>query len=273
MLADARARRPMGLALGVSIVAHVLFFAIPMHRRGEGAPPASTALQGPLVVQLGAPEPLPPPVAEKPERATAQPARPRAEAVTRPRELTVPRSDRVAEPAPPPAPEPAPAPKPEPPFDMAALIQANRERRRAADVAALRATQPGSETGTGDAATANLNRNLQSLGRSDGTGGVFRVLRQGVRTGEFSFNGWRGERGKQWREVIEVDAGPGGDVERAIVRRMIALIREHYSGDFNWESLRVGRVVVLNAAPENNDALEDYLMREFFGTPVVKGGP
>jgi hypothetical protein len=95
----------------------------------------------------------------------------------------------------------------------------------------------------------------------------------GARSGEFAFNGWRPERGKRWREVIEVDAGPGGDLERAMVRRMISLIREHYTGAFNWQSHRLGRTVVLNAAPERNDELEDYLMREFFGTPVVKSGP
>ena len=57
--------------------------------------------------------------------------------------------------------------------------------------------------------------------------------------------------------MIEVDAGPDGDVELAIVRRMIALIREHYTGDFNWESQRLGRVVVLSAAPADNAELED----------------
>lgn len=273
MPADARARRPIRLALGLSIAAHILFFAIPMHRRDEGAPSASVALRGPLSVELGALEPSSPPVAERPEPVAVQPARPRIERIARPRELTVPKSERAAEPIAPPSPEPRPAPKSEPPFDMAALIQANRERRRAADIAALRAMQPGREMGADDAATANLNRNLQSLGRSDGTGGVFRILSMGVRSGEFAFNGWQGERGRQWHEVIEVDAGPGGDVERAIVRRMIALIREHYSGNFNWESPRVGRVVVLNAAPEYNGELEDFLMREFFGTPLVKGTP
>ena len=67
-----------------------------------------------------------------------------------------------------------------------------------------------------------------------------------------------------------MDAGLGGDVELAIIRRMIQLIRTHYTGDFNWQSYRLGKVIVLSARPEDNAALEDFMSREFFGTPVLK---
>ena len=77
------------------------------------------------------------------------------------------------------------------------------------------------------------------------------------------------EARSQWREVIEVDAGLGGNVELAMVRRMIDLIRGHYKGDFNWESHRLGRVVVMSARSEHQTELEDFLMREFFGPPVL----
>ncbi len=51
---------------------------------------------------------------------------------------------------------------------------------------------------------------------------------------------------------------------------MITLIRQHYTGDFRLESRRQGAVVILSAAPQNNEELEEYLYREFFGTPVVR---
>ena len=89
---------------------------------------------------------------------------------------------------------------------------------------------------------------------------------------EFAFNGWNPERRGRWREYIEVQAGPDGDLERAVVRRMIGPVREHYTGDFNWESHRLGRVLVLSAAPADNEALEEFMLREFFGTPLVKRG-
>jgi hypothetical protein len=158
---------------------------------------------------------------------------------------------------------------------MLAMIRARQAQRRAADAAAARESSAPESANASPAPEASaresINRNLQSLmGGGEGVGGVFQILRKGPRTGEFAFNGWRPEARRQWREVIEVDAGAGGDIERAMVRRMIELIRTHYNGDFNWNSHRQGRVVVLSARPEDNDALENYLMLEFFGTPTLK---
>jgi hypothetical protein len=45
---------------------------------------------------------------------------------------------------------------------------------------------------------------------------------------------------------------------------MIAIIREHESGDFAWESQRLGRDVSLSARTADNAGLEDFLMRDFF---------
>ena len=108
---------------------------------------------------------------------------------------------------------------------------------------------------------ANIRRNLQP----QGTSGVFQIISKGVRTARFSFRGWTTDYNNSRREVIEVDAGLNGDVERAIVRRMIELIRKHFNGNFNWESHRLNRVVVLSARMEDNAGLEDFLMLEFFG--------
>jgi hypothetical protein len=154
---------------------------------------------------------------------------------------------------------------------MLALIEARRAQRRAADAAAARGPSPAdSREPTQDESTvASINRNLQTLTGREGVGGVFQILRKGTRSAEFAFNGWRPDSKRQWREVIEVDAGPGGDVELAIVKRMIALIRTHYTGDFNWDSHRLGRVVLLSARPEDTEGLEDFLTREFFGAPVL----
>jgi hypothetical protein len=206
----------------------------------------------PSAEAVAQPAPVTPPV-------TA--ARPRAPA---PRE-----SPKVVTPAAPVAPTPPPIPVPSPdrapPIDMMAMLKAARDRRRAAEEAAARGPSDA------EAATANVNRNLASLrtGR-EGTSGVFQILRKGTRTAEFAFNGWQPDGSRKWREVIEVDAGLGGDVDLAIVRRMIALIRTHYTGDFNWESHRLGRVIVLSARLEDTEGLEDFLSREFFDTPVLK---
>jgi hypothetical protein len=218
-----------------------------------------------MVVHIVPAQPAPPAEAPQPEPVPeARPAPVRPPVAPRP---PVPREPTRTAKAPPPLPVPAPEPRATPQFDMMAAINARRERRRAAEAAAAGSEEH--ELTPQEAATEAINRNLRSSPR-EGVGGVFTILRKGTRTAEFAFNGWRPDSYRQWREVIEVDAGAGGDVERAIVKRMIELIRSHYTGDFRWESHHLGRVVVLSARPEDNDGLEDFLVREFFGTPAIR---
>lgn len=145
--------------------------------------------------------------------------------------------------------------------DLTAYINAARERSRAAEreYAATKANEhvPSSD----EIRMANVVRNLQP----QGTNGVFQIISVGIRMGKFSFRGWTKDFSNSRRELIEVEAGPNGDIERAIVRRMIELIRKYYQGDFNWESQRLNRVIILSARIEDNSGLEDFLMREFFG--------
>lgn len=170
---------------------------------------------------------------------------------------------RPVMPGPPASPEPAS--EMASPTDMMSYVNAARARRHAAESAAARenAAATARERGLSDEEVrmANIRRNLQQ----QGTNGVFQIISLGVRTGKFSFRGWTSDASNARREVIEVDAGPNGDVERAMVRSMIELIRRYYKGDFNWESPRLDRVIVLSARMEDNAGLEDFLMREFFG--------
>jgi hypothetical protein len=51
----------------------------------------------------------------------------------------------------------------------------------------------------------------------------------------------------------------------AVVRKIIEIIRAHEPGDFIWVSRRLGRQVALSARSGDNAALEDFIMRDFFG--------
>ena len=151
------------------------------------------------------------------------------------------------------------------------MISAARARRSAANDAEVRDNAAevqgnNSNPSANDIVMANINYSLQpKSGGRYGTNGVFQILHMGPRMAEFSFLGWTTDARRNWRQVIEVDAGPQGDVELAIVRRMIELIRSHFDGDFNWESHRLGRVIVLSARLSDNAGLEEFMMREFFG--------
>lgn len=253
-------------ALALSLVAHVTFIEF------AKAPPPEPLLRAPgspLTVELN-PAPSEPQAAVAPQPQVTAPSLPAPRPVRRapvPRhELVVPQ--RVE---PPPVAERAPAPAPQ--VDMMAMIRERQAERRAAEAEqaseAHREQSASGLTAPRDAGLAALNRNLRNLSGDDGIGGVFQILHKGTLSGEYAFNGWRPDTHRRWREVIEVRAGPDGDIERAFVRSMIALIRGHYTGDFQWESRRLGRVVRLSARPEDNEGLEDFLLREFFGTPTL----
>ena len=66
-----------------------------------------------------------------------------------------------------------------------------------------------------------------------------------------------------------MEVGPDGDINRAIAKKMIEIIRRDYNGDFHWESYRLGRTVILSARQEDNAGLEDFLISEFFGVAGI----
>lgn len=254
--------RRIDIAAAVSVLLHVLLFTLTP--RMAAIDPLGPITHAPLNVTISEPQQAVPEPAPAPPEPVAQPQRPAPPPmITRRPALLPPRFPQPTVP-PPVAPAPEPAPTPAPQVDMMAAIESRRAQRRAADASAARGA-PSAAAPPQDAAT----RNLETLSGREGVGGVFQVLRKGVRTGEFAFNGWRPESRREWREVIEVDAGVGGNVELAMVKRMIELIRTHYTGDFHWDSHRLGRTVTLSARPPDQEGLEDFLMREFFGTPIV----
>jgi len=167
-----------------------------------------------------------------------------------------------------PAPEPRPQPEtpaPPKPLSFSEAIEARR-RELADNDARTNAAESAASRGPSDEerTTANINRNLATLTQQGGTSGVFQITYKGTRTGSFKFRGWRNDPGSGWQQTIEVDAGTGGNIELAMVQKMISLIREHYKENFNWESRKLGRVVVLSARQQDNAGLEQFLLREFF---------
>jgi hypothetical protein len=154
------------------------------------------------------------------------------------------------------------------PEDLTAYMNEARERRRAGGIFEDEPTEPRNverEPSEEELRMANVKRNL----REPGASGIFQITRMGTRSAQFLFRAWRMDSSNTRREVVEVTAGPDADIQRAVARRMIELIREYHKGDFNWESYRLGRVVTLSSRPEDSKGLEDFLIREFFYDPSV----
>lgn len=287
-LASLRSQRRFVIGVLVSLLFHaLLMWLLPARVLEDQAQAEATPGQpdgGALTVRLNPAQPAQPTT----EAKAPPPVVARSNTPPPPRVLAVPNNKAapfrvpIAPPTPVPPvatalPQPVPQPQPtptqpqpdSPPTDMVAMIAAARARR-AAQESAVAGENAKARNGEqqGNNGLAALNRNLQSVSRGTGdTGGVFQILDKGTRRAQFAFRGWANDTRGSWKEVIEVDAGLGGDVDRAIVRRMIELIRGYYKEtDFKWESHRLGRVVTLSARVADNDGLEAFMMREFFNT-------
>ena len=250
------------LAIVFSLLVHglILFLALPQLNLDSAAMPPTT-----IQVSLAPPptEPPPPPV-ELPK----PPKKPKP--ISRPKVMTQkpssqPSDFNLPEAAPSPAPSAPVAPAKDQPVDMMAYVNAKRQQRLAmeSDAAKQNAEAVAKEQGP-SAEQVREQRIKDNL--KVGTNGIFEITSLSARHAGFTFRGWTNDYSNARREAFEVEAGVGQDIRLLVVRKMIVLIRQHYPGNFNWESQRLGRVVIQSARPEDNAGLEDFMMMEFFGT-------
>jgi len=223
------------------------------------APPAETPAAAPRPTPKPAPRPTPAP------RVIAVPA-PNAPAA--PDRTRVPPDQRPAErPLPPLPPLPPDTPNQAAPADdMFGQLQSRRAQR---DSGQQGPAAPAARS-ENDIANDNARRNLATLtgrGRDplDETGGIFQVTRITSREGEILFRGWNANFKRNWSESVQVQLGDAPDMQTAVARKMIEIIRRYEKGDFTWDSHRLGKTLTLSARPEHQADLERFLLAEFFG--------
>ncbi len=289
---DAIAIPRVWLTLIVSILIHValLWFLLPrikdmlMPGPVEGdSPPISVQLAQSAPVSraqpdASAPPPSPPPQ-PAPQPPRREPARRPAIIAVRPR---VPTPGALQVPAPPVTPPPpAPVPTPTPPpaqkpdqVDMSAYIASQRAARGEAPASGQPAAESDSDRRNRIVAQnlAGVNSPQPFAGQPKNGGGLFEVTLQQYDYAEFKFYGWNRDIRRQAAQVYEVRKGDAPSIQMAMVRKMIAIIRESITGDFTWRSDRSGKDVQLSARPEDNAALEQYLLNDMFGagTPAQR---
>lgn len=272
------------LAIVFSLLLHaLLFFAVPQIKFDTPPSAAARAIQVSLappriptqviepIEELQQPgaepvpqvnQPLPPPTAPKVIAQKALPDKKSNFVVPKPPEPKV-----KAEPDKSPFKEPQAKELPveQQYTDMASYVKAMQAKRLDSEAVAaqINAEAAARERGPTEAQLRD-ERIKQSL--KYGTNGIFEITSLGQRNATFAFRGWTNDYLGSRRQFYEVEASGGQDVRLIMIRRMIALIREHYDGNFNWDSHRLGRTVVQSARPEDNAGLEDFLMMEFFGS-------
>lgn len=252
----------IGVAFVLSVLIHgAALWVVPQTPLRPAEISADPARPGPLSLRL-VPRGLPAPAAEPPPVASRPPAPP-------------PKPKPAAPPKPvPPVPAPKPAPVapvpvvPPPPAitgDLAAYIEARRRKQPDVPAAPAPATEDKDER-----ARRIIEGNLgstrdQAFGYDPKkTGGMFNIEQLGSDYAEFVYHGWRSDIGRNTKQLIAVRKGSNPDIRIAVVRRMIALIRENTQEDFVWVSQRLGRSVTLSARARDNAGLEEFMMLEFF---------
>ncbi len=230
--------------------------------------PPKVAANAPSAAPPPAEAPPPPKAQPRPPKPLVRPPSPRvlAEPTPAPRVLVPP-------PTPPAAPPPvalSPAPVEQ---DLSAYIEARRRARGETGESAKPA--PPDENARRDKAIADNLASMQSSLRSSDTfgnapkngGGTFQIKYLGYDDAEVAFFGWNKDIKRRTYQKLEIRRGENRDINIAVVRRIITIIREHEPGDFHWDSKRLGRDMVLSARVADTAELESFLLLEFF-TPV-----
>jgi hypothetical protein len=270
------------LALSILIHAAVLYKALPQLRHMTLEEPEQGVNSGRLAVRLAPPPSAPvsrnEPSIEPAPKVIARPPLPKVRpTVQSPPVLALNKQPGApAQPATTPAPPVEVAPPPRPPAenDFAAAVEA---RRRAREGATPQVFSPGmiasapAETEADRArriTSANLAPKQQVFGYDPTAGGgVFQIRRISLNDAEVAFYGWNREIKRKTLQMIDISKGNNNDIRIAVVRKMIAIIREYESEDFRWESR--GRTVTLSARARDNNGLEEFMLREFFPDQAV----
>jgi len=274
------------LAALLSLLIHVaaLWFLLPrLHQMfSEGGVPRPDVLavqlappSTPSAPPAAAPAPQQPPPATQRKETKATPPRPVPKKPAPPM-IALDKQAQIPQIAPLPEPVPAPptvvAPPPTPPAqDLAAYIDAKRRARGEAPVASTSsAPSEGQETDEERrnrivaANTTGTNR-VPTFGRDPrNAGGIFEIREMGYDYAQFYFFGFDKDIARNARQLVDVRKGSNSDIRIAVVRRMIEIIRENVSDEFQWISQRLGRQVRLSARPADNAELENFIMRDVF---------
>jgi hypothetical protein len=260
-----RTRNRTIVGVSLSVLIHVLLFLVLRPSLQKIEPQASSSHE-PLEVTF---------VQSPPKQAAKQPEpQPKAKPVRKP--APQPKQIARAKPSPsapvarqaPPVSNSATAITQAPPeMDMSTMLNAARERRRSSEDAAARenAAARAAEQGPSANEIAQANIDFQARKASGPSNGMFEIVSKGPRIAQYLFYGWTKDARNKSRRTITVDAGLNGDVDKAIVDSMIAIIRQNVTGDFTFDSQRLGRVVTLSARVQDNAGLQAFLLREFFG--------
>lgn len=271
---------PLGWAFFASVMAHILL--ILLHWQPDPMQTGEIA-RGPIQVMLVPKEkpttepvsqavPTPQPKPKKTPKTVKPKSAPKVMAKIAddvPEEFTVPEAlAQIPEPEPVeiiPLPDTLASPpsSPSAPTDMMSFIKQKREAKAAmGDPLAINALEEGKLSG--QMVRKNVDDIVKENLKESGTNGIFTVTSLNRFEGTFAFQGWQGEFSNAQRSFYRVETfNPSDNIRVLMINKMIEIIRTHYSGDFQWQSHRLGDLVTLSARPKDHARLARFLLTEF----------
>ena len=278
LLDDYRLRRDgvtiptIAIWIVLSLLLHIaLLLWMPRMRTPVGEPPEPPPLS--VVLQSAPIAPTPPRVTPPPQATRPPVARPPPRIVKTPAPVIAlkPTPERPAAFAVPKAEPPPLAQIPQiteaPPTetDLAAYIEARRRARGELPAETPSSAAAGANRGALSSAVLKQSPPISFASKSPtSSGGVFEIRRRGYDYAEFMFYGWNENFRRDALQLIEVRKGDNSDIDIAVIRKMIEIIRNYERGDFTWYSKRRGRSLTLSARARDNSGLEEFMMQEFY---------
>lgn len=259
-------KRFNSVGIAVTVALHlllVLLWVLKPQSEKKAPPPPSGAEMVYVTLPQSKPQPKEQPKTTPKPTTQARPSKPTVARVQRlPNTITIPNEKPVkqADTAEPPKPVKPAVVAPE--TDMAAAIEARRRARGQAE------EQPAEESAAergmriAKANIAAANGRSQGDDRND-TGGVFEVKKNAM-TATVKFRGWNPSFKRRWLQEVTVELGTEKDIETAVIKKMIEIIRKEKTGDFEWDSHRLQRVVTMSARVQDTAELADFLQKEMF---------
>ncbi len=250
------------IGIGISIALHLLgvlyYFLAPAPDRKHAAPPKGGVMvyiaptkdktpnkPQPKKVEVAKASKPPPPPKQIASRDTPAASKPKLETYVPPVQAVM---------------------TPPPEQDMAEMIAKRRAAREAANP---QPAPPAPVESENERALRIAKANIAGAqGRSSGadrddTGGIFSVDKS-YHSADVKFRGWNTNFKRNWTQQVHVEQGAEPDIETAVVKEMIKVIRKEKQGDFPWESRRLGKVITLSARKEDEKELIAFLLKEMF---------
>jgi hypothetical protein len=262
---------PNRWGIGATILVHLavilIYFINPKHEITLTPPAKEGEMVWVAPLPVSKPKPTPTPSKSKPDtskarkvetpkatRAYLPPSKTAITEIIKPQEQIVPPEQAKMTPPPPQA------------TDMQSMIEMRRKARNADAPSAQPSEAEAEATAAKNRALANIMgaQGRSASGERNDTGGIFQVVDKTFNSADIKFRGFSSNFKRNWSQQIHVEQGGERDIETAIVKKMIEMIRKEKPGDFVWESHRLGRNVPMSARKEDEAELQVFLLQEFF---------